>query len=107
MKNIFSIGDHDVWNDLFEVWICFSLRARLKAVVLWIKNCRQIIINVSVETLKNAKPLKKRAGKNENIFICDSHNQLKIHKSEFRSQNLAAIKFAPLFNFLNLPKIAL
>jgi len=99
MQNIFSISDYHIWDNLFEIWICFSLGARLKTVVLLIKDCWQIVINISVETLKNAKLLKKRAWKNENIFICDSHNQLKIHKSEFRSQNLAAIKFPLLFNF--------
>ena len=99
MKNVFSISDHDIWDNLFEVWIGFSLGARLKAVVLLVKDCRQIAINVGAESLKNAKPLKKRAGKNENIFVCNSHNHLRIPKSGFRSQNLAAIKFPPLFNF--------
>jgi hypothetical protein len=28
--------------------------------------------------LKNAKPLKKRAGKHENFFVGNSHNQLRI-----------------------------
>jgi hypothetical protein len=38
--------------------------------------------------LKNSKLLKKRTRKNENIFICNSHNYLRILESEFRSQNL-------------------
>jgi hypothetical protein len=42
--------------------------------------------------LKNAKPLKKRARKNQNLFVCNSHNHLRIPKSEFRSQNLGARK---------------
>lgn len=88
MENVFSISDHDVWNDLFEVWIGFSMGARLKAVVLLVKDCRQIAIHISIESLKNSKLLKKRAGKNQNIFVCDSHNQQRLPKSEFRSQNL-------------------
>ncbi len=88
MKNAFPVSDHDIWNDLFEIWIGFCLGARLKAVVLLVEDRRQIAVNIGVETLKNAKLLKKRAGKNENIFICDSHNQLRIQKLEARSQNL-------------------
>ncbi len=89
VENAFSVSDYHIRNNLFEIWICFRFRARQKTVVLWIKNCRQIIINISIETLKNAQPLKKRAGKNENIFVCDSHIQSSIQKPESRSQNLA------------------
>jgi hypothetical protein len=64
------------------------LGARLKAVVLFVEDCRQVAINISAESLKNAKPLKKRAWKNENFFVCDSHNQPRIPKLGFRSQNL-------------------
>ena len=99
MQNAFSVSDHDVWYDLFEVWIGFCLGAGLKTVVLLVKDCWQIVINIGAETLKNAKPLKKRAGENKNFFVCNSHNQLRISKSGVRSQNLAAIKFTTLPNF--------
>jgi hypothetical protein len=90
MQDAFSISHHDVWNNLFEVWIGFSLGARLEAVVIFVKYCGQIAANVGAESLKNTKPLKKRAGKNENLFVCDSHNQLSLQKPEVGSQNLEA-----------------
>jgi hypothetical protein len=73
-EECFSVSDYDIRNNLFEIRIGFSLGAGLKAVVLLVKDCRQIAINIGAESLKNAKLLKKRAWKNENIFVCDSHN---------------------------------
>jgi hypothetical protein len=89
MQHAFPIRDHDIWDDLFEGWISFCPGTGLKTVVLLVKDRRQIAINLGAETLKNTKPLKKRAWKNKNIFVCDSHNWLRIQNPEFRSENLA------------------
>ena len=56
MKNALSISDHDVGDNLFEVRIALCLGTGLKTVVLLIKDYWQIAINISSETLKNAKP---------------------------------------------------
>jgi len=58
MKNALSIGDHHIWDDLFESWIGLCQGTGLKTIVLAVKNCWQIATDVSVETLKNTKLLK-------------------------------------------------
>lgn len=95
VKNTFSIGDHYIRNNLFKIRIGFSEGTRHEIVILLIKDDWQIAVNLGTEALKNTQLLKKRAGKNENIFVCNSHNQSRIQKLEFRSQNLASIKFSP------------
>ena len=74
MKDALSISDHHVWDNLFKGWIGFRAGAGLKTVVLLVQNFGQIAINISAETLKNTQLLKKRAGKNENIFACNRHD---------------------------------
>ena len=53
--------------------IGFGFGARHEAVVLGLKNHRQIAVHLRAEPLENSKLFKKRTGKNENIFICNSH----------------------------------
>ena len=81
MTDIFAISDHHVWNYLFVGWISLCTRAWLKTVVFLLKNCWQITGDICAETLKNPKPLEKRTRKNQNIFVCNSHNQLKDYRS--------------------------
>lgn len=57
VKDALSVGDHHIRNNLFKIRIGFSLGARQEIVVFWVKDCWQIAINISTETLKSAKPL--------------------------------------------------
>jgi hypothetical protein len=97
MKNAFPISDYHVRDDLFEGWIGLRPGAGLKTVVLLVQDFGQIAINLSAETLKNAQLLKKRAGKNENIFTGNRHDGMRIQELEFGHQNLAAGKSAQRF----------
>ena len=97
MKNALSISDHYVWDYLFEGWIDLCSGTGLKTVVFLVQDCWQIAINISAETLKNAQLLKKRAGKNENIFTGNRHDGMRIQELEFGHQNLAAGKSAQRF----------
>ena len=59
MKDALSVSDHHVGDDLFEGWIGLCPGAGLETVILLVKDRWQIAINISTETLKNAKLLEK------------------------------------------------
>jgi len=88
VKDTFPISDHNIRNNLLEGWIGFSKGTGHKTIIFFIENRWQITINISAETLKNSKLLEERTRKNENIFTCNSHNDLRILEPEFGSQNL-------------------
>src|ERR1039457_1450963 len=79
VKNTLSVSDDHIRNNLFKIWICFSLGTWQEAIVLDVENRRQIAIYIRVEPLENSKQLEQRTWKNENIFVCGSHKLSNLH----------------------------
>ena len=69
MENTLSVGNHHIRDYLFEVRICFCLRAGHETIVPGIEDCRQVAVHFRAEPLKNTKLLEERTRKHENIFI--------------------------------------
>jgi len=118
MKNALSVSDHHRGDDLFEIRIRLCLGAGLKTVVLLIKDYWQIAINLGSETLKKAKLLKNRTGKNENFFVCNRHKLSDLpfqrpprkgsfsvtHAGAFLQRLLPAEQFAEWIRIFHAPK---
>jgi len=118
MKNALSVSDHHIGDDLFEIRIRLCLGAGLKTVVLLIKDYWQIAINLGSETLKKAKLLKNRTGKNENFFVCNRHKLSDLpfqrpprkgsfsvtHAGAFLQRLLPAEQFAEWIRIFHAPK---
>ena len=58
VKNALSISDHHIRDDLLEIRIDLGLGTRLETVVLLIQDGRQIVVNITSETLKDTELFK-------------------------------------------------
>jgi hypothetical protein len=94
------------------------LGTRQEAVVPGFEDGWQIPVDISSETLKNAKLLKNRTRKNEDFFVCNTHKLsnlpfqhtprsgsfLVAHVDAFVEGLLPAEQFTELIGFFHAPK---